>query len=218
MRHADLYPTEATARQLLRGTKISQLASGFSQYSPLWIKAFIEKYGIKSIYDPCMGWGQRNIGAHNIEYIGNDASSETYRGNIEIAKFLGLERTFYNNDSSEFVPPENYEAVFTCPPYFNTEIYHGDKTSTQVYPKYEDWINIWWDKTVKNCLKPSVKYFAFQISKKYAEDMVKICEKNGLKLINTILIGPECARRSHFTPNGKSENRERLFIFERVNV
>ena len=35
--------------ELLRGFKISGIHQGFSHFSPLWIKAFIEEFNIKSI-------------------------------------------------------------------------------------------------------------------------------------------------------------------------
>ena len=31
--------------------------------------------------------------------------------------------TAYNNDCTNFTPLEDYECVFTCPPYYNVEVY-----------------------------------------------------------------------------------------------
>lgn len=56
--------------EILRGLKISGLCNNmFSHFSPLWLKAFIEQNNIKSIYDPCGGWGHRLIATNKIKYI-----------------------------------------------------------------------------------------------------------------------------------------------------
>ncbi|MBW2986724.1 very short patch repair endonuclease, partial [Candidatus Woesearchaeota archaeon] len=68
---------ELTNNELLRGFKISGIVYGYSQFSPLWIKAFIEKYNVTSIYDPCAGWGHRLLGASKIKYIANDIDERT---------------------------------------------------------------------------------------------------------------------------------------------
>ena len=54
-------------------------------------------------------------------------------------------------DSSEYKPKGKYDAVFSCPPYFNTELYLGAKSSTTLYSKYENWLSIWWRKVIQNC-------------------------------------------------------------------
>jgi len=121
---------DITSRQYLQGFKISGIHVGYSFFSPLWVKSFIDKYKIKSIYDPCMGWGHRLLGAQDITYIGNDSCPETYQGNKNISKYFDLkDKTFYNQPAEDLIPEEPYDAVFTCPPYFDTEIYSGDSTS-----------------------------------------------------------------------------------------
>ena len=181
---------ELTNQEILQGFKISGAFIGYSFFSPLWIKAFIEKYNIQSIYDPCMGWGHRLLGAKDILYIGNDICPETYQGNKAISEYFSLEnKYFYNFPAEEFVPNHEYDAVFTCPPYFNTEIYEGEETSTIKYPNYDDWINKWWRKVIQSSLIRNPKYFAFVINNKYKEDMKSICIQEGLTLIEEIPVG-----------------------------
>jgi hypothetical protein len=122
-----LNKSEFTDREILRGFKISGIHIGFSHFSPLWFTKFIEEYNVKSVYDPCGGWGHRMIGAYlsNIEYIYNDMWYKTYMGCKNISKFLNFNCNLYNNDCTQFTPVESYDCVFTCPPYNNIEIYNN---------------------------------------------------------------------------------------------
>ena len=205
---------EITPKQFLQGFKISGIHIGYSFFSPLWIKAFIEKYNINSIYDPCMGWGHRLLGSKDITYIGNDLCKETYKGNIEIAKYFEMkDKYFYNQPAEDFIPEQDYEAVFTCPPYFNTEIYSGKNTSTSKYSEYQDWLNVWWRKVIQNSLKESTKYFAFIINNKYKQDMLNICIQEGLNLIEEISVGKN--NLNHFQRvSKKSSKGEFLLVFK----
>jgi len=181
---------EVTNKQFLQGFKISGIYNGFSFFSTSWIKSFIEKYKISSIYDPCMGWGHRLLGANNIIYIGNDTCAETVQGNIQISNYFNMQnKTFYNMPAESFIPYHEYDAVFTCPPYFKTEIYEGHNTSTSKYSNYEEWLNIWWKGVIKSSVFNKPKYFAFVINNRYKEDMLKICLEEGLVLLEEIKVG-----------------------------
>ena len=46
-----------------------------------------------------------------------------YRNKLKTI-LIKAEKSFYNKDASKFIPEEEYEAVFTCPPYYNIEIYN----------------------------------------------------------------------------------------------
>jgi hypothetical protein len=224
--------------EILRQFRISRICDGFSQHSPLWIKAFIEKYNIKSIYDFTGGWGHRMIGSWKIDYIYNDIDERTMSGVKRIYETFKDEpelktsgkKSFYCNDSSKFTPEEDYECVFSCPPYFTTEMYQHEKTSTSTHSDYDNWLNGWWYNTIKCSLKPSVKYFAFIISNKYREDMKKVClkEEFGLEFIEEINVDKGTAL-NHFHRNpskeegGKSDQRikniqkgEKIVVFRKI--
>jgi len=119
---------ELTNRELLSGFKISGIFTGYSFFSPLWFKYFIEKMNITTIYDPFGGWGHRLLGSHDLKlYIYNDNSLKTYNGIQNMVEYLKLENIkLYNEDASNLIPLENYEAVFMCPPYDNLEKYEID--------------------------------------------------------------------------------------------
>lgn len=144
---------ELTQEEILNGLKYAGLYKGYSHFSPLWFKAFIEEYNIKTCYDPCGGWGHRLLGAQSLEnYIYNDAWDKTVNGVNEIIKQFKISNTVtYNNDCSTFTPQEDYEAIFTCPPYYNLELY-DEKNKF----KSENQFKGWWDSTMQHALKSSV--------------------------------------------------------------
>ncbi len=200
---------EITDYELLRGFKISGRYYGFSQHSPFWIKKFIEDYNIKSIYDPCGGWGHRLLGAQSISYIYNDSDTRSYEGIKNIIKDFDIkDKIVYNNDCAKFTPNEEYECVFTCPPYFNIEKYNN-----KIFENgYIEWLNTFWYNTIRCSLKESVRYFCFIINERYKKDMKNICLKEEfmLQYVEEIKLGNN--KRSLYS---KEKNWEYLVIFRR---
>ena len=200
--------TDFTDKKILQAFKITGLHNGYSHFSPLWIKEFIKQFNVKSIYDPCGGWGHRLLGAYDIEYHYNDIDMKTVKGCKNMSNHFKLNnKYFYNNDASLSVPNIKVDAVFTCPPYFNVEKYTHENTSTKKYPLYKDWLNVWWNNVVKQSLKTKPKYFAYVINNKFLNDTKEICENNGLILEFETTVGANIS--NHFQKkqniNKKSE-------------
>lgn len=209
---------ELTDREILSGFKKSGIHYGYSHFSPLWGKYFIEKYNVNSIYDPCGGWGHRLLGAWSIDYIYNDADKNVKNGVQNIWKYLKNNKSlklFYNKDASNFTPNKLYDAVFTCPPYYNHEIYYGKKDSLKLYPDYQDWLHKWWYNVVKHSLKNAKYYFAFVINEKLKEDMKKECEKFDIGIIEEVKVGPN--KKSHFQTKKGKRNQDWLVVYKRNN-
>lgn len=207
---------ELNNKEILSGFKKSGIYYSYSQFNPFWIKAFIEEFNLQSIYDPCGGWGHRLLGAWNIDYIYNDSSFEIAENVRELWRNFGPNNStkqFHIKDASSFTPHQNYEAVFTCPPYYNTEIYFGEKDSIKIYPNYKDWLNIWWRNVIiKSTKKANCKLFAFVINNKFKDNMKDICLQENLKMIREQKIGKR--NKSHFNKDG---NKENLLIFKKGN-
>jgi G:T-mismatch repair DNA endonuclease (very short patch repair protein) len=208
---------DLTDKELLRSFKISGKYIGFSHFSPFWIKTFLTEFNIQSVYDPCGGWGHRLLGALNIKYIYNDIDIIKLNNVKEIFNFcltksnINNDKYFYNEDASNFTPAENYEAVFTCPPYWNTE-YYCEKSSEIQYTKYQDWLNIWWRNVIKKSNKNN-KYFCYVINTKYKNDMNEICLDEGLEYVGERNLG-SIKQQSHLIKNNKKNiNNESLQIF-----
>lgn len=199
---------EITNEELLRGFKISGIYAGYSHFSPLWIKAFIEEFKIDSIYDMTGGWGQRMLGAHNLDlYIYNDIWTESALHAFEQKMYFGMDNVeIYNNDSAKFYMKYDVDAIFTCPPYNNKEIY--DENSK--FKNIDDYLN-WWKESLQHSINNSIKYIAYVIDNNNALNLQKITEQFGFKLLRIQSIGRN--KKSHFTKN-KKEN-ENMYIFKR---
>lgn len=207
---------ELTQAEILRAFKITGIHIGYSFHSPFYIKQFIKDYNIKSIYDPCGGWGHRLLGACSVdaEYSYNDVNPATYENCIRMMKFLELSCYMYNNDAASFTPSETYEAVFTCPPYHNTECY--SKYGAENF-SYDGFLN-WWKLVVtRSCLdKKSCKYFAFIINRTYENAMHNICLNNNLELIESHILGSS-KQTSHLNANSSKAKYEKLLIYKKNN-
>ena len=203
---------DLTFREILRAFKITGLHIGNSFHSPFYIQQFIKDYNIKSIYDPTGGWGHRLLGAWNIPYIYNDINTQTYLNCLKMSGYFHLEnKSFYNRDCATFTPEEDYEAVFTCPPYFGVEKYSFRGAENL---SFDDFI-CWWESTIQqSCInKPTCKYFAFIINGNYKDILASCCIDLGLKLIQEIPLG--LSRYSHLNSNKEKKKREFLLVFSK---
>ena len=114
-------------------------------------KYIIDKFKSKHILDPCAGWGDRLIASLACEvdsYIGFDPNSKLFKGYNKICKTFNEKsnvklicKPFENAESN--LEKDKYDLVFTCPPYFDLEIYDefDKKQSINKYPLLDSWIN-----------------------------------------------------------------------------
>ena len=194
---------ELTSEDILQGFKRSGMYYGYGHFNPLWIKWFYEKYNIKTCYDPCGGWGHRLLGSMDLDlYIYNDFSKTTYENVNRMINHFELEciTKTYNKDCRNFIPNEDFEAMFTCPPYFNLEHYECEDFKT--IEEYNEFINKLFDVFYQ---KQSCKYFGLVIREDYLEDKYK---ENANE---TILI--DINRSSHISKGGKHQLKEYLYIY-----
>jgi 5-methylcytosine-specific restriction endonuclease McrA len=208
-KYADKHLSNITEKDLLRGFKISGEYYGYSHFNPLWIKSFILKYNVNSIFDPTGGWGHRLLGAWNIEYSYNDLSPEIYNNVLKLYDFVNSiypsnNKEFTNYDATEYIPNKRFDAVFTCPPYHNIETY----PSNNAIEIYEEWLNLFWRKIVNNSYEISKEYFCFVISNKMKEDLINISRERFV-LIEEI---PLKVSNSHFN----NSSGETLIIMKKT--
>ena len=134
-------PEELTVYDILSGFKKSAMYYGYSGFNPLLAKWFFEKYNIKSCYDPCGGWGHRALGATELDlYIYNDLSTHTWQQVNDMRDYFNLYNVItYNKDARSFIPKEEFDSMFTCPPYYNVEKYEcGDFCCREEYDDFID--------------------------------------------------------------------------------
>jgi hypothetical protein len=195
-------------RELLRGFKISGIHIGYSHFSPLWIKEFINNFDIKSLYDPCGGWGHRLVGAAatNVRYIYNDKWHKTYKGAVRIQNFLNTEHILYNNDCTNFTPGENYDAIFTCPPYFNKEIYED---SYPTLNDYKEFIG----SMLEHAIKDNVNLIGIVINHTYGNIINEQMPDNFIEIERHSLGSTSMV--NHFN-HKNSAKKEELIVFKRI--
>jgi hypothetical protein len=206
---------DLTEKELLRGFKISGIYKGFSHFDPKWTRAFINEFDVKVMYDPCGGWGHRLLGAMNIWYHYNDADADSMNGCKRICNDLGIKhKTFTNHDAHTYTPDYLYDTVHTCPPYFDVEKYFGEKDSLKHFPKFEDWLNVWWRGVIISSLKNLTGIFSFVINQKLKDKMIDIANQEGLGVIKTITLGSK-HNKSHFNRATSGQNIEYLVIMKK---
>lgn len=209
MKYLGKNPNQINAFELLRGFTISGIYKGFTVFNPFLMEQVIDKYHIKSVYDPCAGWGERLMTCHNkdVTYLGVDINEKLFDGyHRMIDDFDMKKQTVVNADSSDIVLDYKADAVITCPPYFNTEMYSDRGAENLSYDKFLDW----WRSVVISSKQTKCKYFCFQINQKYKTDMKFVVESCGFKFVEELVLSKQA---SHFNKQTKKEF-ESMLVFK----
>lgn len=154
-------PYEFTDRMLLRAFRISGLHMGYTSFNSSLMRQVIDKYNVKSVYDPCAGWGERMMtcGKLGVSYEGCDINSELFEGYEKLAKLIdGFKPVFHNNDSANQLVTGDADAIITCPPYKNIEVYSDNGAENLSDEEFA----AWWSDVAKNCSFSKAKVFAVQ--------------------------------------------------------
>lgn len=196
---------------MIRGMSIAGKCDSYSMFNPKLIRWLINKEGLQGTvcYDPTGGWGHRMLGASSLlkKYIYNDLSIGTVEGVKNIAKYFNLTNVeFHNEDAMTYIPEEDYDFIFTCPPYYaenhDTEKYECDGfTDGEHYSNFLHSIyNLYREKS-------SCKLMAIIIREDMLTDEMRedVAEEYPLKL-----------SASHFQrAGGKKRYTEYLYIFRK---
>ncbi len=142
-----------TTNQLRKSLKVFSGAKSVSNFKPTVSKYIYNKYvpiGGK-ILDPCCGYGGRLLGflgSHCGEYHGVDPCVKTIQGNknmwhdYKIFNHYNKKVRFFNNAFEDEIPiDDDYDLVFTSPPYYDTEKYdEGNPNQSWIkYKTYDKW-------------------------------------------------------------------------------
>lgn len=195
-KHSDFYKNHGYVSHLclLKRPYISKQL-GYSSFNISLCKNISKN---KIVYDPCGGWGHRMLGFKKHKgYIYNDICTETYQINKVLANNENITNvTFYNQDANLPIKDE-YDIVFTCPPYYNKEIFSGSGAENLSEEDFQKWWN-----TVMLNLHPKDKLVYIVINSNY----LKYFTANNYKynIISTTL------RKSHF--HKQSKTSEELLV------
>ena len=197
-------PDQLTDLQILNAFRISGILKGYTEFDTALMDQVIQKYNIRSVYDPCAGWGERMLYCylHDIDYFGIDVNSELKPGYDKMIADYDMTRQNIIFSDSSLVKPVVRDAVLTCPPYGSIEKYSPDGAENLSEGEFLEW----WDRLVKQCL--DFEYFCFQINQRYKRSMQVILEQNDFVLIDELTYKNN--KSSHFTRK-QGENLKREF-------
>lgn len=188
-------PHELTDRMLLRSFRISGLHMGYTSFNSSLMRQVIEKYNVKSVYDPCAGWGERMMtcGKLGVAYEGCDVNVELFEGYKKLYELIdGFKPVLHNNDSANQLVVSDADAIITCPPYKGIEVY----TDNGAENLSDEDFSAWWSKVVENCTYSKAKVFAVQTNQACRKVFADALEKQGWTLKEELVFDNN--QKSHF--------------------
>lgn len=190
---------ELTPNDLLTGFKKSGIYYGYSHFNPLWTNWFVHKYGIKTVYDPCGGWGHHMLGMLSCDkIIYNEINKKVAKNVKRIKERFGIDNLEVNVGNAETYIPGDVEGFFMCPPYFNVERYESGFKNIEEYKSFLNNIFSIWRKN-------NAKVFGLIIR----EDFIDLIDE---KYAESYEINYE---ESHLTKKNKKKFKERFYIFKK---
>jgi len=155
-----VYIDNVDPSKVLQGFNISKIAPKVSVFNPVLAKYLISKYlnNVVEIFDPFSGFSGRLLGSASLgkSYIGQDIRAETIEESKQLCKFHNIDVRLKCKDI--FSSRGEYESLFTCPPYGNSEIYLTG--NNQITKSCDEWIDI-----IISRFK--CKYYLFVVDKTY---------------------------------------------------
>lgn len=211
-------PLELSDIEILRGLSISGVCKNYSVFHTGLMEQVLEKYAIQSVLDPCAGWGERMLCCykHNLVYYGVDINSKLQRGYEKMIQDFHLDQQhIVFGDAVNCLPNVKCEAVITCPPYGNTEIYseYGSENLSK------DAFLMWWTQVILQCKQTGVRYFCFQINQKWKVLMAQCVEQCGFQFLEE-LKDVSLNKSSHFhRRNGENHKKEyeSMLVYECIH-
>ena len=163
----------------LRGLSIAGLYRGYSVFDNTGMVDLIKRYDVKSIYDPCAGWGERLLtsGLLGVKYQGCDINAKLFDGYDSLINHYDL-------------------------PYESVE--HYTTVGAENF-SHEDFLK-WWKEVVLYSISDTTRIFAYQINTRFKDGMNQILLDLGWTLTEQIPVGKNTV--SHLTKrHGKKEKR-----------
>lgn len=209
-------PSELTNREILRGFRISGMIRGYSGYHVDGMVEVLKRYGIKSVYDPCAGWGERMLGCalSGVEYLGVDINENLFDGYCEMMDRYGLDKaSFICGDSSKLdLTHARHDCVFTCPPYGSSEIY----TSVGAENLDDAGFLAWWRSVVRHSIGADTRVFAYQIDRAHRDAMNQVLLDLGWRLDYQLRVREGAVDHMSRSKGSKSrKNFEEIQVFAR---
>ena len=137
---------------------LSLRVASINQFKPRVAALLYDQFKPSCVLDFSAGWGDRCVAAmaKGIKYIGIDSNTNLENPYNDMVQFFTDRANVKSKVEMHFTPSENfdfelynqqYDMVFTSPPYYDLEIYENMPT----YTSYEDWES----KFLKNVVQKS---------------------------------------------------------------
>jgi len=210
--------SDAGIRKILKIFSGAQSVSNFRPTAAACVYSIFCDRG-DVVWDMCAGFGGRLLGAFllDLNYIGTDPSSHTYRGLRLMAKKLGMDSQLWKIGSESYLPEaHSLDFCFTSPPYFDNEVYAQEETQSCIkYPNPNKWMDHFIGRTFFNCfigLKPG-KFMAINIAdvRSFKDLEKQLCNK--AQEIGFIWVDTWFLQLSRL--GGTGYKTESIFIFQK---
>ena len=141
-------PNEIPLYIYAQGMTIMRMYPEVSYFKPAFAKYLIKKYlnDVTYIIDPFSGYSGRMLGAlaANKIYCGSDLCEMSVNESNQIynwlkEKFNNIPDSWIEIGNAELINSDTFDALFTCPPYYDIESWPNVKTNIYTC---DDWIDI----------------------------------------------------------------------------
>lgn len=215
---------------------LSNNVKGTSIFDPVICETSYRWFNIEggSVIDPFAGGSVRGIVASltGHTYLGIDLREDQIESNIENAKEMkvpeGMVRWVCDNSLNvdQYAENESYDMMFTCPPYFDLEVYSNNPEDISNM-SYDDFISVYSDIIRRTAKKVRNNRFAVIVisdvrdKKGYYHDLTgltkNIMESGGFRLYNEIII-LNAVGSGAWRCRGNMRNRKVVKIHQNVLV
>jgi hypothetical protein len=190
---------ELTPNDLLTGFKKSGIYYGYSHFNPLWTNWFVNKYRIKTIYDPCGGWGHHMLGMLSCDKIIYNEINRVVSSNVQkIKDYFSIDNLYVHCGDARTYTPDDVDAFFMCPPYYNIEKYDDSFESLDEYKEFLKSIFDIWHKN-------NAQIFGIILREDLAELIDELYAESHEMIFET----------SHLTKNTGKKYKEYFYIFKK---
>lgn len=187
-----------------------------------------------NILDPFAGGSVRGVVAERsgYKYTGIDLRKEQIDANINNAKEIGCDLNNINwingdsNDIDKLVEKNDFDLLFTCPPYYDLEVYSDDQKDISNM-SYQEFCKIYESILIKSANKIKDDRFAVVVisdvrdKKGYYRDLTGVTkrsfEKAGFKLYNDLILANSIGTAA-LRARRAMKNRKQIRVHQNILV
>lgn len=209
-------PDALTDAEVLRGLTIMGVVRGYSRYDSRPMDEFLSSHpDVQSVVDPCAGWGERALCAamHGVTYEAVDVNGALMSGYDAMVRELGLSGVSVSYGDAAKHDFGKADAVITCPPYMDAEIYSGDGAENLSSADFASW----WNEVCDRVCASGARYFCLTTNQACRGVFVDGVVSHDFVEVEAMPVGR--GQASHFNRRGGNNSKrefEEFIVFERA--